>query len=65
MARSLGLIDLESSPVVEFLIQVVIALLVLPLEVRLRRFMEEAAEGKYELAKLFSRGKSKGGEPIL
>lgn len=61
-----SLIDLESSPVVEFLIQVTIALLVLPLEFRLRRFMEDASEGKYDLAKLFSRkDKEKGGDPIL
>lgn len=59
-----SLIDLESSPVVEFLIQVTIALLVLPLEFRLRRFMEEASAGKYDLSKLFSK-KPKGSEPIL
>lgn len=60
-----SLINLESSPVIEFLIQVTIALLVLPLEMRLRRFMDEASQGKYDLGKLFSRkGKSKG-EPIL
>lgn len=59
-----SLIDLQSSPVIEFLIQVTIALLVLPLEFRLRRFMEEASQGKYELGKLFSK-KSKGSEPIL
>jgi ligand-binding sensor domain-containing protein len=57
-------IKLESSPVVEFLIQVFIALLVLPLEVRLRKFMEHAAEGKYDVSKLFGR-KGKGSEPIL
>jgi hypothetical protein len=59
-----ALIDLKSSPVVEFLIQVFIALLVLPLEMRLRKFMEEASQGKYDLAKLFGR-KPKGGDPIL
>lgn len=59
-----SLIDLQSSPVVEFLIQVTIALLVLPLEMRLRRFMEQASEGKYDLGKLFG-GKGKKGEPIL
>jgi hypothetical protein len=59
-----SLINLESSPVIEFLIQVTIALLVLPLEFRLRRFMEDASEGKYELVKLFGR-KGKGSEPIL
>lgn len=59
-----SLIDLQSSPVIEFLIQVTIALLVLPLEFRLRRFMEEASAGKYDLGKLFSK-KRKGSEPIL
>ena len=50
-----SLIDLQSSPVVEFLIQVVIALLVLPLESRLRSFMEKASEGKYDMSKLLGR----------
>lgn len=59
-----ALIDLQSSPVIEFLIQVTIALLVLPLEFRLRRLMEEASQGKYDLSKLFSK-KRKGSEPIL
>lgn len=59
-----ALIDLKSSPVVEFLIQVTIALLVLPLELRLRKFMEQAAEGKYDLAKLLG-GKRNRDKPIL
>jgi hypothetical protein len=59
-----SLINVESSPVIEFLIQVLIALLVLPLESRLRRLMANAAEGKYDLGKFFSR-KRKGSEPIL
>ncbi|HEX8059495.1 MAG TPA: triple tyrosine motif-containing protein, partial [Cyclobacteriaceae bacterium] len=59
-----SLINVESSPVIEFIVQVLIALLVLPLESRLRRLMEDAAEGKYDLAKFFSR-KTKGSEPIL
>jgi hypothetical protein len=50
-----ALIDLQSSPVVEFLIQVFIALLVLPLELRLRTFMENASEGKYDITKLLFR----------
>jgi hypothetical protein len=57
-------IDLQSSPVIEFIIQVVIALLVLPLENRLRRFMEEASEGKVNLGKMFTKER-KGSEPIL
>jgi hypothetical protein len=50
-----ALINLQSSPVVEFLIQVFIALLVLPLELRLRLFMENASEGKYDITKLLFR----------
>lgn len=46
-------INLRSSPVIEFFIQVAIALLVLPLEQRLRRFMEMATAGKYQISKLF------------
>lgn len=47
-----SLINLQSSPVIEFLIQVFIALLVLPLELRLRNFMEKASEGHYDITKL-------------
>ena len=46
-------INLRSSPVIEFFFQVAIALLVLPLEQRLRRFMEMATAGKYQISKLF------------
>lgn len=60
-----ALIDLQSSPVIEFVIQVIIALLVLPLENRLRRFMQEASEGKVNLGKMFARGERKGSDPIL
>ncbi|MEJ0031241.1 MAG: hypothetical protein WDO15_13065 [Bacteroidota bacterium] len=59
-----ALIQIDSSPVIEFLIQVSIALLVLPLESRLRRLMEEASEGKFDLSKIIGR-KKKGSEPIL
>lgn len=59
-----SLIKLESSPVIEFLVQVLIALLVLPLESWLRRLMAYAGEGKYDLGKFFGR-KRKGSEPIL
>jgi len=45
-------INVKSSPVVDFFIQVCIAMLVLPLEVRLRNFLQGAAEGKYEVSKL-------------
>jgi ligand-binding sensor domain-containing protein len=48
-----SVINLRSSPVIEFFIQVAIALLVLPLEQRLRRFMEMATAGKYQISKLF------------
>lgn len=47
-----SLISIQSSPVIEFLIQVVIAMLVLPLESRLRKFMQDAAEGKYSILSL-------------
>jgi hypothetical protein len=47
-----ALINVQSSPVIEFLVQVFIALLVLPLELRLRTFMEHAAEGRYDISKL-------------
>lgn len=42
-------ITIQSEPVVDFFIQVAIALLLLPLEGPLRKFMEASAEGKYEL----------------
>ncbi len=47
-----SLINIQSSPVVEFGVQVMIAMLVLPLEFRLRNFMEKAAEGRYDLSKV-------------
>jgi hypothetical protein len=50
-----SLINVQSSPVIEFLIQVFIALLVLPLELRLRNFMEKASEGHYDITKLLFR----------
>ena len=50
-----SLINVQSSPVIEFLIQVFIALLVLPLEIRMRTFMESAAVGRYDIAKLLFR----------
>jgi len=59
-----ALINLKGSPVIEFLIQVVIALMVLPLEQRLRKLMEDASQGKYDLGKLFAR-KGKNSDPIL
>jgi hypothetical protein len=40
-----SMINLQSSPVIEFLIQVFIAFLVLPLEVRVRNLMQRASEG--------------------
>ena len=45
-------INIRSTPVADFFIQVVIALLVLPLESILRKFMTKAAEGKFNLGKL-------------
>ncbi len=45
-------ITVQTTPVVDFFIQVFIALLILPLEYRMRRFMVEASEGKYNLKRL-------------
>lgn len=47
-----SLINIKSSPVMDFFIQVSIALLVLPLESTLRKFMTKAADGKFTLGKL-------------
>lgn len=44
-------VDLASSPVMDFFIQVCVALLVLPLESVLRKFMLQAAEGRFRLRK--------------
>lgn len=44
-----SVITIKSSPVVQFFIQVFIALLVFPLEAYFRKFMQETAEGKYQL----------------
>lgn len=53
-----SLISIQSSPVIEFLIQVFIAMLVLPLETRLRRLMQNASQGKYDLARILASKKS-------
>ncbi|MEK6780887.1 MAG: triple tyrosine motif-containing protein [Bacteroidota bacterium] len=50
-----SMINVRSTPVVDFFIQVCIALLVLPLEFILRKFMTAAAEGKFSLNKLAGR----------
>lgn len=42
----------QTTPVIDFFIQVFIALLILPLEIGMRRVMVEASEGKYDLKKL-------------
>jgi len=44
-------IDLASSPVMDFFVQVSVALLVLPLESVLRKFMLRAAEGRFRFRK--------------
>ena len=49
---SYSLIDVRSSPVVDFFIQVSIALLVLPLEGGLRKLISNTASGKFSLSKL-------------
>ena len=45
-------VSVQTTPVVDFFIQVFIALLILPLEYGMRRVMVEASEGKYDLKKL-------------
>lgn len=45
-------VSIQTTPVFDFFIQVLIALLILPLEYWMRRVMIEAAEGKYDLNKL-------------
>jgi hypothetical protein len=47
-----SLITIQTNPVMDFFIQVAIALVILPLEGPLRKFMEASAEGKYELSRL-------------
>ena len=42
-------IEIRSSPVFEFFIQVFIALIVFPVENYFRKFMKAAAEGKFQL----------------
>ncbi|MBX2941098.1 MAG: hypothetical protein KF860_02025 [Cyclobacteriaceae bacterium] len=45
-------ISVQTTPVTDFFIQVFIALLILPLESKMRRFMTEASEGRYDLKRL-------------
>ncbi|MEZ4973098.1 MAG: triple tyrosine motif-containing protein [Cyclobacteriaceae bacterium] len=47
-----SLIPLQTTPVLDFFIQVFIALLILPLEYKMRNFMVEASEGKYDIKKM-------------
>ncbi|MCX8492317.1 MAG: triple tyrosine motif-containing protein, partial [Cyclobacteriaceae bacterium] len=44
-----SIVTTESSPVIEFFIQVFIALLVFPIELYFRKFMRAVAEGKYQI----------------
>ncbi|MFM9839031.1 MAG: triple tyrosine motif-containing protein [Cyclobacteriaceae bacterium] len=44
-----SLIEVKSSPVIQFIIQVFIALLVFPLELYFRKFMQGAVEGKFQI----------------
>ncbi len=44
-----SLIEIKSSPVIQFIVQVFIALLVFPLELYFRKFMQGAAEGKFQI----------------
>lgn len=45
-------ISVQTTPVMDFFIQVFIALLILPLENKMRGFMVEASEGKFDLKRL-------------
>jgi len=45
-------IEVQTTPVIDFFIQVLIALLILPLEYWMRRIMIGASEGKYNLSKI-------------
>jgi hypothetical protein len=44
-----SIIVVKSSPVVQFFVQVIIALLVFPIELYFRKFMQAAALGKYQI----------------
>jgi hypothetical protein len=44
-----SLIEIKSSPVIQFIIQVIIALIVFPLEMYFRKFMKVAGEGKFQV----------------
>jgi Y_Y_Y domain len=44
-----SLVDIKSSPVIQFIIQVVIALIVFPLEMYFRKFMKVATDGKFQM----------------
>ncbi len=45
-------ISVQTTPVTDFFIQVFIALLILPLESKMRGFMTQASEGRYDLKRL-------------
>jgi hypothetical protein len=47
-----SLITIQTTPVIDFFVQVGIALVILPLEGPLRKIAQESAEGKYHLKKL-------------
>jgi Y_Y_Y domain len=44
-----SLIEVKSSPVIQFVIQVIIALIVFPLEMYFRKFMKVAGDGKFQI----------------
>ena len=54
-----SLIGIKSSPVVEFLIQVSIALLVFPVEMLARKAMQKVSINKYPIQKMFNVGEGK------
>lgn len=45
-------IEVQTTPVIDFFIQVFIALLILPLEYKMRELMTKASEGQYDLKRL-------------
>ncbi len=54
-----ALIGIKTSPVIEFMIQVFIALAVFPVEIFARDAMMKYSQGKYRITRFGNKGKSK------
>ncbi|MBL7877257.1 MAG: hypothetical protein JNL53_16450, partial [Cyclobacteriaceae bacterium] len=54
-----SLIGIKTSPVIEFMIQVFIALAVFPIEIFARDAMMKYSQGKYQIARSWDKKKSK------